>query len=192
VDVISEGDPRKHAPGDLRLVQRFVNSVDFETGEEELDSPEALRAWMAERDLMEEAEPVSAGDLRRALDVREGLRALLLANNGHRLDAAAVDRLNAGASRADLRLQFDSEGEPVLDPDAPGVDGALARLMGVVARSTHDDSWRRLKACLHDNCLWAFYDHSKNRSGKWCRMEECGNVEKARAYRRRQRSASSQ
>lgn len=190
VDVISEGSPQKQAPGDLRLVQRFVNSVDFETGEEELETPEELRSWLVERDLMGGEEPVTGGDLRRAVDVREGLRALLLANNGHPLDPLAVERLNGGAGRADVRLQFDEQGGPALEPDAAGVDGALARLMAIVARSTHDDTWSRLKACLHDDCLWAFYDHSKNRSGKWCRMEECGNVEKARAYRRRQQAGS--
>jgi predicted RNA-binding Zn ribbon-like protein len=192
VDVVSEGSPQKRAPGDLRLVQRFVNSVDFETGEEELETPEGLRSWLVERDLMGDEEPVTGSDLRRAVDVREGLRALLLANNGHPLDPGAVERLNGGASRADVRVQFDEHGGPALEPDAAGVDGAMARLMAIVARSTHDGTWSRLKACLHDDCLWAFYDHSKNRSGKWCRMEECGNVEKARAYRQRQRTASPQ
>jgi predicted RNA-binding Zn ribbon-like protein len=188
--MLPDGSPSKRAPGDLGLVQRFVNSVDFESGEEEFITPEALRTWFAERELMGKDERVTDGDLRRALDVREGLRALLLANNGHPLDASAIERLNAGTSRADIRLRFDDQGEPELDPGVAGVDGALARLMAIVARSTHDETWSRLKACPHESCLWAFYDHSKNRSGKWCRMEECGNVEKARAYRRRQRSAS--
>ncbi|MGH2778535.1 MAG: CGNR zinc finger domain-containing protein, partial [Actinomycetota bacterium] len=31
----------------------------------------------------------------------------------------------------------------------------------------------------------AFYDHSKNRSGKWCTMRVCGNRAKTRAYRER-------
>jgi predicted RNA-binding Zn ribbon-like protein len=190
VSMISEASPRKRAPGELRLVQRFVNSVDMETGEEELATPEALGAWLAERELMGEGEPVTGGDLRRAIDVREGLRALMLANNGHPLDPGAVERLNRAASRAGVRLRFAEDGGAELKPDATGVDAAIARLMAVVARSTADGTWPRLKACLHEDCLWAFYDHSKNRSGKWCRMEECGNVEKARAYRRRQRAGS--
>ena len=36
--------------------------------------------------------------------------------------------------------------------------------------------------------MWAFYDRSKNRSGRWCSMDSCGNVEKARAFRERNRS----
>ena len=184
----SDGTPTKRAPEPLDQVQRFVNSLDLETGEEALETPEALRDWFAERALMRADEPVTEGDLRRAVEVREGLRALLLANNGHPLDQQAVERLNRAASRAGLRLSFSPrDGGPALSPDVTGVDGALAELMAIATRATHDGTWERLKACLHESCLWAFYDHSKNRSGKWCKMEECGNVHKARAYRRRHR-----
>ena len=37
---------------------------------------------------------VGPADLRRAIDVREGLRALLLHNNGHALDEERVARLD--------------------------------------------------------------------------------------------------
>ena len=88
-----ESPPEKTAPEPLRLVQRFVNSIDLEGSEDELDSPQALRAWLADRELMGAHESVSAADLRRALDVREGLRALLLRNNGLEFGADKVERL---------------------------------------------------------------------------------------------------
>jgi predicted RNA-binding Zn ribbon-like protein len=181
----------KKAPEPLNLVQDYVNSADLEEGREDFASPEGLRDWLAERDLMRRAEPVSEGDLRRAIDVREGLRAVLLANSGHELDGAAVERLNLAASRAGLRVVARTDAEMALEPDASGVDGAIGRLLAVVTRATADGSWERLKACVLDSCHWAFYDNSKNRSGKWCKMEVCGNVEKARAYRERQRQAAS-
>ena len=77
----------KTAPQPLELVQRFVNSVDLETGDDELGRPEELRDWLADRDLIGRDERVTRADLERALDVREGLRALLLANNGLAADA---------------------------------------------------------------------------------------------------------
>jgi predicted RNA-binding Zn ribbon-like protein len=49
--------------------------------------------------------------------------------------------------------------------------------------------WERLKACPRDPFFWAFYDRSKNRPGRWCRMEQCGTIEKARAFRERRRGA---
>ena len=181
----------KKAPEPLNLVQDYVNTADLEDRREDFASPDALKAWLVDRGLMRPGDPVGEGDLRRAIDVREGLRAVLLANSGHELDGAAVERLNLAAGRAGLRLVARTDGELALEPDASGVDGAIGRLLAVVTRATADGSWERLKACVLDSCHWAFYDHSKNRSGKWCKMEVCGNVEKARAYRERQRQAAS-
>src|SRR5215211_7228834 len=186
---MEEANPAKQAPGRLDLVRRFINSVDFEDGQEEFGSPGALRDWLAERQLMGPEEPVTEGDLRRAIDVREGLRALALANNDVALDTAAVACMDRAASRAGLRVQAASGGAPRLEPDARGVDGALASLLGIVATAVADGSWQRFKACPRDVCRWAFYDNSKNRSARWCDMGSCGNVEKARAYRQRQRHA---
>ena len=105
--MVSEGSPDKRAPAPLDLVQRFVNTVDLEDGDEELFRPEALGQWLADRDLIGPDEPVTEGDLRRAIDVREGLRALMLANNGHPLDEAAVERMNRAASRSGMVLRVD-------------------------------------------------------------------------------------
>jgi predicted RNA-binding Zn ribbon-like protein len=179
--------PSKTAPQPLYLVQRFVNSVDLESGEDELASPDALRAWFAERGLMEAGDDVSAADLKRAVDVREGLRAVLLQNNGLPLDRARVERLDRAVRRAGVRVRFVPGRDPELVPDAIGVDGAIARLTAIVAAAVEHGRWERLKACPRDECEWAFYDKSKNRSGRWCTMESCGNIEKAKAFRERQR-----
>jgi predicted RNA-binding Zn ribbon-like protein len=180
--------PGKTAPQPLVLVQRFVNSVDLESGEDELTSPEALRAWLAERGLIEPGRRVTRPDLERAIDVREGLRALLRANNGLPLDEDRVERLDRAAGRAGLRVGFPTEGGPELVPERAGVDGAIARLMAIVAGAVEQGSWERLKACPREDCEWAFFDHSKNRSGRWCRMELCGNMAKARRFRERRRA----
>jgi predicted RNA-binding Zn ribbon-like protein len=185
-----DSPPEKTAPEPLELVQRFVNSVDRESGEDELESPQALRAWFAERGLMGARERAAPADLRRAVDVREGLRALLLENNGLPLDAAKVDRLDRAAGRAAVRVSFPAGADPGLVAAGGGVDGALARLLAIVAGAVADGSWERLKACPREDCEWAFYDRSKNRSGRWCRMEECGNLAKARAFRARRRGHS--
>jgi predicted RNA-binding Zn ribbon-like protein len=186
-----ESTPAKTAPQPLYLVQRFVNSVDLETGEDELSSPDALRGWFAERGLMDRGDPATAADLRRAIDVREGLRAVLLHNNGHPLDEARVVRLDRAVRRAGVRVRFEAGRDPELVPEAGGVDGAIARLMAIVAAAAEHGRWERLKACPREQCEWAFYDKSKNRSGRWCKMESCGNIEKARAFRERQRGAAS-
>jgi predicted RNA-binding Zn ribbon-like protein len=188
---IAESAPEKTAPDPLRLVQRFVNSTEVHENrptDEELVSPEALRGWLAERDLMDASEPVTDDDLARALDVREGLRALLMAHNGEPLDRDRLARLDRAARRVQVHVCFGEDTEPELVAESGGVDGALARLLAIVATAAEQGTWQRLKACPRDCCTWAFYDRSKNRSGRWCSMDSCGNVEKARAFRERKRS----
>src|SRR5215208_2668064 len=182
-----ESTPAKTAPQPLYLVQRFVNSIDLETGEDELSSPEALRDWFVEHGLMDSGDAVGRADLRRAIDVREGLRAVLLHNNGHPLDTERVQRLDRAVRRAGVRVRFEGGRDPELMTDADGVDGAVARLMAIVAAAVEHGRWERLKACPRQECEWAFYDKSKNRSGRWCTMEACGNIEKAKAFRERRR-----
>jgi predicted RNA-binding Zn ribbon-like protein len=188
VAVISESPPEKRAPDNLGLVQRFVNSVDLQTGEEELDSPAALSGWLAERGLLGRGTRATAAELERAKEVREGLRSLLLAHNGGTADPQVVKHLERVASQAVLRAGF-AGGAPRLEPAAKGVDGALARLLAIVTEAAADGTWQRLKACSDEGCRWAFFDRTKNRSGRWCSMAACGNQQKARAYRERAKGA---
>lgn len=179
----------KEAPGDLAVVREFVNTLDIDEGTDELGDPGALAAWLSARGLLGEGVEASAADLRRATWLREALRELLLSNNDKRpvpADAARV--LDDVAARARPRLRVDADGSARLEAEGRGVDGALGRLLVIVYRAMEADTWPRLKACREDTCKWAFYDHSKNRSGHWCSMEVCGSRHKARLYRQRRRS----
>jgi predicted RNA-binding Zn ribbon-like protein len=176
----------KPAPGDLRLVQGFVNTIDFESDTDLIGDPDLLATWLVELGLMPSGDDAGPADVTRAHDVREALRALLHANHGNELPTAALATLNAAAQRGHVMVRFGDE-ESVLTAAAPGVDGALGRLLGIVHTAMADGSWERLKACRQDTCQWAFYDRSKNRSGSWCSMDSCGNRAKARAYRQRRR-----
>jgi predicted RNA-binding Zn ribbon-like protein len=176
---------REPAPGELAYVQAFVNSHDYEDGLERLSDPEAARDWFAAFGLMAPDEKLSDADVRQAIDVREALRSLLLANNGYELEPDAVEALNRAAKSTEMLVRFDDHGHPRLAPARSGIDAALARLLAIVYRSVADGTWERFKACPEHSCMWAFYDRSKNRSGTWCSMEVCGNRAKARSYRER-------
>ncbi len=189
--MLNEAEPSKRAPEPLRLVQQFVNSVEYDGGaveEDEIADPAALKRWLRARELVAADAKVTDADVARAGDVREGLRELLTTHNGRELDTDAVDRLESAAGRASLRATFAPGRPPALTADCSGVDGGLAQLLAIVANSATDGTWTRLKACGDDGCRWAFYDHSKNRSGRWCSMETCGNRHKVRAARARTKS----
>jgi predicted RNA-binding Zn ribbon-like protein len=180
---------RRSAPGDLALVQAFVNSFwNLERdGEERLASPKALAGWLAERGLIESGARLSRAELRRALDLREGLRALLFANNGAPTDRDAIGRANRALRRPALFVQLDHSAPPDFVASRRDLDGALALVATIVALAQLDGRWSRLKACRGEHCGWAFYDHSRNQTGSWCAMSVCGSRSKARHYRRRKR-----
>jgi predicted RNA-binding Zn ribbon-like protein len=179
-----DAEERPPAPGPLRLVQDFVNTLEVLTGQDELGVPDSLRAWLAGPGLLREGEALSAGDLRRALQLREALRSATRGNNGEPEDASAVETLNGWASRSKLGVRFHGDHGDI-EPAAGGLEGALGWILAVAFVAMVDGSWYRMKACRR--CGRVFYDHSKNRSGTWCSMATCGNRSKAGAYRRRQR-----
>ncbi len=185
-DGFDEPGGRRPAPGSLRLVQLFLNSHDILPGIDTITTPEELKAWLRRRDLVSSSVRVRSDDLRRALAVREALRGLAVRNGGEVPDGDPVAALNRVARRASLRVAFSPDGHATLEPSRRDVDGALAVILAGVALSMVEGTWHRLKACR--NCRWAFYDHSKNRSGAWCTMSVCGNRSKALAFRSRHRA----
>ena len=178
-----------HAPGRLELVREFVNTLDIEEGSDELADPTDAAEWLRAHEL-EDCRKLSAGELERLLSIREALRELLLANNtGDPPPAGALAALNEGAEGVALGLRFEAEGA-TLQSGGEGIDAALAELLAVIHAAMRDGTWERLKACPTEECLWAFYDRSRNRSATWCQMGQCGNRNKARAFRARRRGGS--
>ena len=180
---------RPPAPGELALVQAFLNSywdLEEDFGADLLATPEALRRWLLARGLITSDARVTARDRAAAVAVRDGLRALLIANNGEALDSEAVAALDREARAAPVAVEL-AAGEPAFVPLPGRLDGALSAILSIVARSMLDGSWPRMKACRDDHCRWAFYDHSRNAASSWCSMSVCGGRAKQRAYYRRRR-----
>jgi predicted RNA-binding Zn ribbon-like protein len=164
------------APEPLRTVQRFVNTIDLS------HDREWLTGWLAEQGL----DAVSEPELDRVRTVREAIRELLYANNGHTVEGDPLPLLDTAARAAELTIDFEGR---ALVPRADGVDGVLGRVLVVCFATMEDGTWSRLKCCRNRNCRWSFYDYSKNRSATWCSMQICGNRTKTKAYRRRTATA---
>jgi len=174
----------KSAPVPLELVRSFVNTK-YGRRHNELTTAGQLRTWLFRHGLLDKSATVTEGDLRRALEVREAIRALLRANMGGQPDADCITALNNTARNAPLRALFDRSGNARLTPDIGGVDGALALILSVVVMAMVNGTWVRLKACRNTPCQFAFFDRSRNRSAVWCSMSICGNRLNSRLYRRR-------
>jgi predicted RNA-binding Zn ribbon-like protein len=175
-------------PAGLATIRSFINTGAYDPDVEELATPAALAAWLADHDLAAPHERRTDADLARAIRVREALRAFAAGNAGEPVPAEAVEVLEDQRRRSQLGVTFAADGSAPIVAGATGVDGALGELLATVAYAVHDGSWVRLKACADPACRWAFYDSSRSHRRAWCSMEVCGNRNKVRAYRRRQRA----
>jgi predicted RNA-binding Zn ribbon-like protein len=188
-----------------------VNTLDIEAGTDELDSPSGLTTWLERHrlgvapgrrtspPLAEEQAPrdaadvaVTAASLRRAVALREALRAVLLSHVpavaggvAPGAVAGAGKELHGIATALRTRLVVSDDGRVAVAPAGSGAAAALARILLIVAEASRNGTWSRLKACSAADCQWAFYDRSPTRTGCWCSMRVCGSRSKSRAYRDR-------
>jgi predicted RNA-binding Zn ribbon-like protein len=189
--LLHPGDARP-APDALGVVQALVNTLDRESGDDALSSPTAAAAWLARAGLRER---LSREDWQLLVAAREALRTLLVANAGLEEDgssssteAAAATLRAAGTLAADVT----PDGRVTLRGDGEGARRLVADALLAIHDAQVAGTWPRLKACASNTCRWAFYDASRNRTGAWCSMAECGNRAKARRFRSRQASSSAQ
>lgn len=175
-------------PAGAELLCAYANTLDVDVDadpSEALPDAAALTLWLRERGLLHGDEPADDGDLGLAITLRSGLReAMMLHHEGNH--TSPVPNLEAAATELPLQVTFDGT-RPRLAPVLGGVRGGLAWLLVAIAESQAEGTWVRLKLCIAEDCLLAFYDASKNHSRRWCSMGECGNRQKTRNYRARQR-----
>jgi hypothetical protein len=183
----TEFDNTPPAPGELEMVRGFMSLHDHVPVTEDSLPPTGatIEWWLREQGLLDSGADASEEDLDWAADVLEALRARVFENMGAEPDPATIATLDAAAADVGLAPRFGAEG---LVPRADGVRGAVGQIIAIAFLAELDGSWSRFKECGDPTCRSVFYDRSKNRSGKWCVMAECGNRAKVRAYRERERA----
>lgn len=175
----------KPAPGELIVVQGFVNTLDIEDGIDEIGTVELLKSWLNRHGLLSQDIRLSSKDLNTALSLREGIRSILQTNNGEMVQTNLLNQINKLVSQFKMGISFNKDGELLLLPKSHGIFGFCENILAIIVKSISEGTWFRMKICSDSNCRWAFYDSSKNHSGRWCSMSACGSRDKARAYRKR-------
>lgn len=72
------------------------------------------------------------------------------------------------------------------------LDGMLNTVVQSAFKLLTSNELDRVKICADERgCGWLFFDHSKNKSRRWCDMRECGNLAKQkRFYNRKHKQAT--
>ncbi|MEO6834941.1 MAG: CGNR zinc finger domain-containing protein [Candidatus Tumulicola sp.] len=172
------------APERLDLLRRFINTLDYPVGPDELGSPEAASRWCKAQGLP----PVSnQRELDRLRAFREALREVLFANNGPGDPSPAWEGMRPFLGAARFGAVLDGARGLALEPAGAGAERAIAMMLAIVYDALSAGTWGRLRACRKSSCRFAYFDRSRNGSRAWCSMAVCGNREKAHRRRSRER-----
>ena len=155
------GDPAE-------LIVRFINTLDVEAGSDALDTLDGWRSWLGAQGLDGFFGQEAMRELEQVRELRDDLRAVA---SGERCRQAQQVGIQVALS-VDGRVELSAQ-------TSVGLIAAAAAKVAIEQRLD------RVKICPADDCRWAFYDTSRNRSRQWCSMEVCGNRAKARAHRER-------
>ena len=72
-------------------------------------------------------------------------------------------------------------------PDKSGWRWILAEVARSFVDTVTDGESTRIKICRNDDCRWVFYDQTKGKTRCWCSSKSCGNRERVRRARARNR-----
>jgi CGNR zinc finger/Putative stress-induced transcription regulator len=164
----------------------FADHLGKGPGFDRLPLPE-WRAWFMSRHGIEvdPGYPVPVGQLAA---LRDQLRAILRNwAQGGSLTADETGALDAWISKAPLRQRVSlTSGRPELCLEPIGRDWAwaMARIAVSAAELAGKGAPERLKVCANPDCSWMFYDHTLNRSQRFCSTSPCAAVVRVRRFRR--------
>jgi predicted RNA-binding Zn ribbon-like protein len=127
-----------------------------------------------------------ADDVRKeAIRLREALYGLFRAiAGGQRPDDADLAIVNVSIAR----LRLGAAGDWTFAARADGLDEVLGPIVRAAALLYTTPDRARIRVCEAPDCVWLFFDGSKNRSRRWCDMNQCGNRMKARRHYERSRA----
>ena len=166
-----------------------------------LTCAEDVGAWLVRAQLLPSsapAPPTPPGLLDAARELREAIDVGIVASvAGTAPDAGAVAIIDEWLAYAGGRPQLapGADGLPVLGERPPS--DSPRRALGMVALDAAQllgtpSERARIRICASPTCSARFYDRSPAGRRRWCSMEGCGNVEKARRHRARGVSAKTE
>jgi len=185
-------------PDELANLYDFANTLDLRhfrhhgvprQQHDELESPQDLALWMAERDLLRGDANIPPAALESALKLRAAVRNYLQEDQAGRRGKSTMRALNEASAGFPLLVEFGGEAGAKLQPARGDALAGLSEIVAELYDGARDGSLERLKMCASDECRRVFFDRSKPATRRWCMSSLCGNRNKTRAYRERQREA---
>jgi len=172
------GSPQ--APGNLYLVEAFLNTWSDELGIEDFETTTTTQEWLKNVGLWASSKKLTAEQHRKLIKFRSDLRSWIL-------DSDAAEPLKESTRDITFNTTFEAGGDVHFHPTGDPYQHLLGALTKAIAESQIDGTWERFKCCELPTCGWAYYDSTRSRTKRWCSMKTCGSRHKAREYYKRKR-----
>ncbi|OKP84006.1 hypothetical protein A3844_20760 [Paenibacillus helianthi] len=177
----------------------FLNSYwrDWRTSnrggdKDKLMDPEWLASWLKLHSLQAEL-PLKPAEL----DQLQQLRSLMWAEvqmlvQVHTVNRATLEQLNRYMDKgpAIRQIVWNDAGlaEISLLPQRADWTQVMAEIASSFAAALVEKDTSRFRICENPDCLWVYYDDTRNRSKRYCDDKMCGNLMKVRRFRARKKA----
>lgn len=163
-----------------------------------LRSPDDLRQWIMEAELIEAPALIDARALERTCRLRETVYRIVTSwppgsgvgpGTGSPSDGIGdlLAEVNDAARLPLPRVQIEESGRLTRTGGIDEVLGATAR---DVVELLGSPGFSRTRECGNPDCTRLFVDLSRSGARRWCGMASCGNRQKAERHRRRKKAAT--
>ena len=178
----------------------FVNTVGNRLSETErrdyFRSPDEFLRWVAEAGLSLPGKNgkkfIALRDVQKAIVFRESLYRLFLKEaQGKSPQPEDLRCLNGilAKHRSRMELARRNGGYEWRSGSSSSADWILEQVAEAAAALLTSAELAKLKICQNETCGWFFVDRSRNLPRRWCSMNDCGNLAKARRHYRRIKTA---
>ena len=162
-------DRGKPAPGPLRLVLSFANTLSADPDVDHLRTREEAAAWLHTTALLPAEAGLTNSEHAALLRLRQSIRDVMAAHTGGREDAEAAARLTKALADGRLVLTVDPASAVRLASAArASYPNIVAAFAVAIAESAASGTWRRLKSCPAPHCGQAFHDGSASSTARRC------------------------
>ncbi len=168
------------APGNLVLLEGFLNTSHEEMGFDDFETANSTEAWLRDVDLWTDSKKITNEQAQIIIRFRSDLRRWIL-------NKEDIQPLNKLVAVIPFQTQFNSDGHIQFVPSGNACNRVLGTLVSLISQSQQEGAWDRFKCCELPTCGWAFYDSTRSRTKRWCSMKTCGSRHKAREYYKRKR-----
>lgn len=156
-----------------------------------LDEPQWLKQWLAEHRFPDLPYP----DARELAELKQ-FRSLLLRIvrtliNGEKIGSEDLIAFNAVLAEGLITRQLGRDAEEwklEYVPLQSNWKQVMADIAADFAAKMADGEPGRLRICDNPDCLWVYYDETRNRSKRYCDDKLCGNLMKVRRHRARKKA----